>query len=868
MPGTIRVNFKYGIAILLWVMLPVSLTGQISSAWRDHVRLLESSPFRKMHWEPLGPSLQGGRVGAIAVPARGSSTMYVGPGAGNVWKTTDNGMTWTPIFEHESAFAIGDIAVAPSNQNIVWVGTGEVQPRFDGPSFPGTGVFKSINGGQSWQAMGLSDTQHIGKVVIDPGNPDIVYVAAMGHFWSRNPERGVFRSRDGGRTWEKVLYISDQTGVIDVEMDPRHPQTLYASAWQMPGGPESGLYKSIDGGTNWTKLTKGLPAGTFGRSHIAIAPANARVLYTFLDNQQPQKGPGGRETVGGEVYRSSDGGDSWVKANTEDLYPVFTVFGWKFCDVQVSPDNENEIYILGNRAYHSTDGGKTYQRVGEVIRRVHNTEGTALHLDQHALWIDPANPNRLILGNDGGVFQSYDRGHTWLHFNALPIGQFLYAGFDNKDPYTIFAGAQDNGSLYAPSTYRPDDAHAENDGWRHVWLDQWTGGDASYTLPDPTDPRMVYYEQQNGFIQRMNIAAGNAFTPGPAMERVAPRAPAGETPWRFAFTTPFLISQFNPRTLYAGGSVIVKSTDRGASWRAISPDLGEPAGHERDLVHYGAVTTIAESPLMAGLLYAGMEGGDVFVTRDDGKEWKKINAGLPRKWVSRVIPSQYELGTVYLSMTGFRSDDAAAYLYRSTDFGATWTPIAHNLPAEGINVIREDPHRADVLYVGTDKGVYVSLDRGATWESLCADLPTTPVEDLQIHPRKDEIVIATHGRSLFLLDARPVEAMAPGGLHLFAPRDVTLQFSPPLEVNPRDPGRANLYFRLASSQEAHIAIADAAGTAVRAWTVSGVAGVNEVTWNLRADSGRAVPAGSYRIEITAGQERDSAVIAVRPVTIH
>ncbi len=863
------------VAVTVRALSPAPQTsGTVASlpAWQAHQQLLNRSQFRNLHWEPLGPSLQGGRVGAIAVPSPGSSTIYAGPGAGNVWKSTDNGMTWTPVFEHESAFAIGDIAVAPSDPNIVWVGTGEVQPRFDGPSFPGTGVFKSINGGQSWQAMGLGDTQHIGRVVVHPRDPNIVYVAAMGHFWSRNTERGVFRSRDGGKNWQKVLYISDQTGVIDVELDPANPETMFASAWQLPSGPESGIYRSTDGGTTWKKLTQGLPPGPLGRSHIAIAPTNSRIVYTFLDNAAPQPGARGRETAGGEVYRSDDRGETWRKANTDDLYPVFTVYGWKFCDIQVSPDNENEIYILGNRAYRSSDGGRTYQRVGEVIRRVHDTEGTALHLDQHALWIDPANPSRLILGNDGGVFQSYDRGRTWLHLNNLPIGQFSTVAFDGKDPYTIFAGSQDNGGLYALSTYRPDDAHAANDGWRHVWLDQWTGGDSYTVLPDPADPRMAYFEQQNGAIQRMNLAAGNPAVPGPAVERLSPRAPAGQSAWRFAFYTPFLVSQFNPRVLYAGGSVIVKSNDRGANWRQISPDLGESAGRERDLVHYGAVTTLSESPLMQGLLYAGMEGGDLFVTRDDGKAWKNVSGGLPRKWVSRVIASQHELGTVYASLTGFRSDDATAYLYRSTDFGATWTPIAHNLPAEAINVIREDPHRAQVLYVGTDAGVYVSLDQGATWQSLCGDLPTTPVEDLAIHPRADQLVIATHGRSLFLLDVRPVQTLTPEiaakPLHLFAPRTVSLQFAVSLEVNPKPPGRADIFFRLASAQPAQITIADAAGNTVRTLKPDGAAGINQATWDLRTESGPPVVAGTYRIEIAAGTMKESTTLVVKPIALN
>jgi hypothetical protein len=593
------------------------------------------------------------------------------------------------------------------------------------------------------------------------------------------------------------------------------------------------------------------------------------VVYTFLDNAAPFTGTRGRETVGGEVYRSDDHGQIWHKANTDDLYSVFTVYGWKFCDIQVSPADENEIFILGNRAFHSTDGGKKYQRVGETIRRVHDTEGTALHLDQHALWIDPVNPNRLLLGNDGGVFQSYDRGRTWLHLNNLPIGQFYTVSYNLKDPYTIFASTQDNGALYVSSDYRPDDAHAANDGWRHVWLDQWTGGDAYLTLPDPTDPRLVYFEQQNGYLQRMDLSAGIAFTPSPAVLFIAPRAPAGDPPWRFAFNTPYLISQFNPHALYVGGNLVVKSTDRGATWRAISPDFGEPAGHERDLVHYGAVTTLAESPLAAGLLYGGMEGGDVFVTRNDGRSWDKISSTLPRQWVSRVTPSQYDLATVYVALSGLRSDDPAAYLYRSTDYGATWTSIVHNLPAESINVVREDPRDPQTLYVGTDAGVYISRDRGETWESLCGDLPTTPVEDLAVQPRAGDILIATHGRGIFLLDAHPLEALTPAvtasAVYVFEPRPLTMQFHAPLEIDPLPAAQANLYFWLSAAQTVHIAIRNIAGNAVRTIDTAGVHGMNEVVWDVRGDGGRFIPAGNYRVEVSAGEAHDSAPLSIHPL---
>ncbi len=837
-------------------------------AWQAHVQMRDSSPFRGMHWQQLGPSMQGARIEAIAVPSPGSSTIYVGPGAGNVWKTVNNGMTWQPIFEHESAFAIGDIAVAPSNPEVIWVGTGEVQPRHSGPAYAGTGVFKSVNGGRTWENMGLTDSHHIGKVVIHPKNPDIVYVAAMGHFWTPNQERGVFRTTDGGRTWTKVLFIGDHTGVIDLALDLSDPKTLYAAAWQLTSGTESGLYRTTDGGTTWKRLSNGLPAGPLGRAGIDIAPSNPRVIYTFLDNWTPST-KGNQPIVGGEVYRSTDRGETWQRANTEDLFPVFGIYGWKFCDVRVAPDNENEIYILGNRAFHSTDGGRTYQRIGETIRRVHNTEGTAMHLDHHELWIDPANPARLILGNDGGVFTSYDRGKTWLHLNNLPIGQFYFVSFDMQEPYTIFAGTQDDGALYGPSDYRIDDELAANDAWRHVWLDRWTGGDAFVTLPDPTDPRWVYYEHQNGDMRRINLAAGNPFSGSPATESIRPQAPRGEAPWRFGWYTPFIISRHEPRTLYAGGNVVVKSTNRGTQWRAISPDLSDPAGGDRALIPYGTVTMLAESRFAPGILYAGTEGGKLYLTRDDGKSWKQINAGLPKKWISRVIASDDDPATVYVALTGVREDDHAGYLYRSTDYGATWNSIVNNLPAESINVVREDPQNANLLYVGTDAGVYVSLDRGSNWHSLCADLPTTPVQDLVIHPRENELIIATHGRSLFLLDVAPLQALSEqtraADLQVFAVNSVKLRWQVEREMPPQPPrGRARIHYWLKQAQPITITIQNTDGKLVRTLTAAGLAGLNDAIWDARNNDGKDVLPGVYQIVVSAGSRQLNTSVVLRP----
>jgi photosystem II stability/assembly factor-like uncharacterized protein len=735
-------------------------------AWEQHVRLEGESPFAGFQWRAVGPKQAGARVEAIAVPPGNHGTIYVGVGSGNLWKTENNGLTWRPIFEKQSTFTIGDVAVSASNTNIVWVGTGETQPRHSGYSYAGTGVFKSMDAGNTWRHMGLTDTHHIGKVLVHPGNADVVYVAALGHFWSRNEQRGVFRTTDGGESWSKVLSISDRTGAVDITMDPSDPQVLYAAAWQAvsgtsnESGEESGIYRSTDGGDTWSRLTTGLPGGALGRINLDVAPSNPNVVYAFVDNWAPFTGeqPEGRrrEIVGGEVYRSDDKGDTWRKANDDDLYAVFTVYGWKFMDVRVSPDDEDEIFILGNRGFHSIDGGRTYERIGEQIIRLHDTRGLIMHLDHHEIWIDPTNPDRVLLGNDGGLFQSYDRGKSWLHINNIPAAEFYSVSTDMSVPYRIFGGTQDNAALYGPSNVIIRDA--TDDPWENVYLDQWTGGDSFDTYLDPTDSTIVYYEHQHAGMRRMNITGDSVLTSGPDSRSIRPRAPEGEDPWRFGWYTPFVISHYDPRTLYAGGNHVFKSPNRGDDWVPISPDLSDAGGGPRAAVPFGTITMISESRLQHGLIYAGTEGGSVWRTRDEGVLWEQVSGGLPGKWVSRVVASQHELGAVYVSQTGFREDDFRSYLFMSRDFGETWTSITSNLPGESINVIREDPRDANTLYAGTDLGVYVSLDRGGTWHSLCANLPTTPVHDLVIHSRDDEIVIGTHGRSVFVAGLAPVRA--------------------------------------------------------------------------------------------------------------
>jgi photosystem II stability/assembly factor-like uncharacterized protein len=725
-------------------------------AWDHHQRLEAESPFKDLKWRAVGPEFCGGRIEAIACHPDEPFTIYVGAGSGNLWKTVNNGTTWDPIFENESTFAIGSVTIAPSNPGIVWVGTGEVLMARS--SYAGTGVFKSVDAGKTWQNMGLHDSHHVPQIVIDPKNPDVVYVAVLGHNYGYNEERGVYKTEDGGNTWEKILYISERTGIVEIVMDPSDNKTLFAASWERDRkawnnvirGEGSGLYKTTDAGKTWKRLTKGLPMGKYvGRFGLAIAPSDPNIVYALLDNHEPPP-EGVRRYRRGEVYRSNDKGETWQKMHENG---VPTAIGYDFCLVRVSPDSKEEIFVLGNKLIRSTDGGRTYEEAGETIVHVLSHDIRVNHLDMHAMWIDPENPDRVILGNDGGLYMSHDRGESWLHLNNFPIGEFYAVWVDMDEPYNIYGGTQDNAALYGPSTHNVEDRLTEygvEDPWKHVYLDRWGGGDSYFTYRDPVDVNIIYYEHQFGVLRRKNMKTGET-------KDIMPREKEGEPRLRRNWMTPYIISRYDPATLYYAAHKVFKSLDRGDSWVCISPDLTtNPGPEKRGDVPYGTITMLSESPLQQGLIYAGTDDGNVQVTKDDGKTWTLVNDGLPAKWVSRVIASQHELGTMYVTLTGYREDDFEKYVYMSKDFGKAWNSIAGNLPSEGINVIREDPRDKNILYVGTELGVYVTLDRGETWHSLCNHLPTTPVHDLVIHPRDHELVIATHGRSFFVLDVKSI----------------------------------------------------------------------------------------------------------------
>ncbi|MCR9202545.1 MAG: hypothetical protein NXI04_28220 [Planctomycetaceae bacterium] len=705
-----------------------------AASWEQHQRMRLQSPFADLAWHQMGPTFCGGRIEAIAPHPHRPATMYVGVGSGGLWKTVNNGMTWQPVFDQQATIAIGDVAVAASRPETVWVGTGEV--LLARSSLPGMGVYRSVDGGASWKNMGLQDSQHIGRILIHPTDHNTVYVAAIGHQNSPNQQRGVFRTTDGGDNWEQVLYANDGAAAIDLVLDPKDPLTLYASLWQREASTAdvksaSGVYRTNDGGDTWSLLAGGLPSGEgVDRIGIHVAPSNSQVVYALADE-------GDRDGF----YRSVDAGQTWHLMN-DSLQAR-----WDWCEIRVSPDNADEVYSIGQNSFVSRDGGRTFEKIAGTIIHLLPHGADVIHLDTHAMWINPHDADHVIFGTDGGVFVTHDRCQTWLHLNNMPVAECYAVTHDRRDPWNVYVGTQDNAALFGPHTHRP--AAGQPDEWEHVYLDRWGGGDSYFTYRDPTDDDVVYYEHQYGEMRRKNMKSGQTIDIQPAI--------AGEQ-LRFAWMTPFFPSAHNGRTLYAAANRVFKSTDRGENWMPISPDLvGDDAVRN---LRYRAVTTLSESRRRAGLIFAGTDNGELYVTADDGKTWKAIHAELPRRSYSRVLASGHDEERVFATQSGAGLDDYTSRVFRSDDAGQNWTDISGGLPAECVNVIVEDPQVSDLLYVGTDQGVYASLNGGESWISLCADLPAAAVADLLVHAESGQLVIATHGRSCYVTNARPIQQAA------------------------------------------------------------------------------------------------------------
>jgi len=733
--------------------------------WYDqHVEMKNNSKFKDLRWQFLGPTNVSGRITDIAVvaPKGKNYTMYVATASGGVWKTENEGVTWSPIFERGPATAIGDIAIAPTDQQMIWVGTGEANIFRSSQS--GAGVYKSLDGGKSWLPMGLLGTNTIARIIVHPKNPDVVYVAASGHEWTTNPDRGVFKTVDGGKNWEKILFVNDETGAIDLVMDPLDNDTLYAATWQRMrkkwNDPRneaqyngSGIHKSTDAGKTWKPINNGLPEAKFrGRIGIDICLTKPNVLYAFVDNYEKAREPSENERAdayglpsagiikGATVFRSDDKGETW-KQTGPHMERHSGTYGWVFGQTRVDPNNENTVYTMGLNLHVSNDGGKSFQVVAGP------------GVDHHALWIDPDNSNYMIKGYDQGLAVSYDKGRNWRTFtNLLPVCQFFNINYDMATPFKVYGSMQDHGSFRAPV-----DLSRGRDRIPAAAFEGAPGGEGSNHAIDPNNPNIVFSAGFYGTISRSDYDKPGAAPGRPFSKNLLPRPFENEPRLRGQWLAAFILSPHNPNIVYHGMQFVFRSLDRGDTWEKISPDLTYNTQTEMGDIPYHTIFAISESPLKYGLIYVGTDDGKVWVTKDGGKKWEEIMSGLPyQKWVSRIIASQYDMATVYMTQNGKRDDDFAPYVWKSTDYGKTWTDISKGIPLGPVNVIREDPVNRNILYVGTDQGVYVTTDSAKTWNVLGANLPSTYVHDLIIHPRDNIIVCATHGRGMWALDANPI----------------------------------------------------------------------------------------------------------------
>ena len=710
------------------------------NSFHEHIKLKNQSNIH-LEWISLGPVLNSARVESIQVDEKNPGTMYVAFGSGNLWKTVNNGITWKPIFENQPSLGIGDIALAPSNSDIIYVGTGESLKKARNFTMPGTGMYRSTNGGDTWKHIGLEDSWHIGEISVHPTNPDIVLVSVLGHFWSKNVNRGIYKTEDGGKSWKHVLYIDENTGSNDIVISNSNPEVIYASMWENnPGisGLNSGIYKSSDGGDNWEKLINGLPYGKkMGRIGLAVSYSNPNKVYALIDNLSKNR------SEAAEVYKTMDGGKLWKRTHEDELM-IFPGIGWYFADIYVNPKDDEEIYSLGVRIAKSVDGGKTFNNLYGTVKRINPSDAKFLHLDHCELWINPKNPKHIALGNDGGLFVSYDKGESWMHYNNIPAGEFYDITISNEEPYLIYGGTQDDATVYGPAK---EWNNKYSDKWKYLWIDAWDGGDGCVTEVDPIDPSIVYFSMQNGAIRRKNMKTGNSVSIKPKLSKENINA------LNYNFITPYFISPHDNKTLYHGGNFVMKTIDQGNSWSSISPDLTKSKILEKNSFSAGA---IAESSLQKGLLYYGSDKGSFWVTKDDGKNWSENSKNIKDNYIRSIYPSKFSKSRVYMAMSGINYDDLGNYIYISENYGKDWKSIKSNLPNEPANVIIEDLKFQNILYAGLYRGVYISFDKGNSWSILGKNLPIVSISDLIIDEKSGDLIAATHGRGIYKLNLNPI----------------------------------------------------------------------------------------------------------------
>lgn len=850
-------------ALVGWSVIPVPAQSPSQPAGQG-ASLMDAIEFRE-----IGPTAQGGRYVDFAVVESDPRVFYAATATGGLWKTVNNGISFTPVFDNQPDYAIGAVAIAQSRPEVVYVGTGESNNSRS--TYGGNGVYKSVDGGQTWSKSGLPNAGRIGRIVVHPKNPDIVFVAASGKLYSENPERGVYRSTDGGRTWTKTLdhkVDGREIGAIDVVMDPSNPNHLYAATYDKvrrpwtfgEGGPGSAVFKSTDGGSSWKPLTSGLPTGMLGRIGISIARNAPKTVYVVIENanaRDPKVSPEERRkrlaegfgdgSIGDELYRSDDAGATWRKVAPPPPAEApagergrggqsgrGARGGWSggnppyyYGQIRVDPNDKEHVYLLSVSVTHTTDGGKTWSRP-------FNFGG-----DNHALWINPADSQHLLLGHDHGMGVTFDGGEHWLSPDNKPLAQFYAIGYDMERPYNVYGGIQDNGSVRGPSTM-------ENGG--PIPFEAWYrvgGGDGMYNVVDPSDSRWLYNESQFGSISRTDQQTGES-------RSIRYSRPDGQDELRWNWNAPILLSPHNPEIVYHGANVLLRSMNRGSSWTEISPDLTKNLPERRNgsgNIQYATITTVDESPIVAGVIWVGTDDGNVQLTRDGGTTWTNVTdkiSGHPGYWVSRVVASPHDAATAFVSVTGYRSDDFKPFVWKTTDYGATWTSIAGNLPNHSINVVRQDGTNPNLLFAGTDYGVYATLDGGTAWHPMKNGITTNPVHDLHIHPREHEVIVGTHGRGIFIADISGLQALTPAALaadaHL-APIVPVVQYDRGLrpftasinyDGESRLPGVHINYFLKAPASGVTVRVYDGARVIAETTTAPGRAGLNTIRWTMES----------------------------------
>ncbi|GAB4251623.1 MAG: hypothetical protein Tsb0034_30550 [Ekhidna sp.] len=795
---------------------------------------MKNVPFRN-----AGPTVMSGRVVDLAVDPKDPTHFYVAYASGSLWETTNNGTSFSPIFDNQMVMTIGDIAVDWDN-NLIYVGTGENNSSRS--SYSGYGIYRSSDNGKSWQHLGLEETHHIGRILLHPDNPQIIWVGALGHLYSENPVRGVYKSTDGGKSWKKTLFVNNRTGIVDLALHPENPDVLVAAAWEKDrkawdfteAGAGTAIYRSENGGDTWTEIDddSGFPDtdGT-GRIGLAFAPSDPNILYAILDNQDRREKEEKEEkedqdgltkedfrsmsnasflalengqinefldannfpkqynavdikkdveagkvkpndlviyledansllfdtpVKGGEMYRSNDAGKAWQKTHDGSIESMIFSYGYYFGQVRVDAQNPEVIYTMGVPIVRSEDGGKSFKSINE----------DNVHVDHHALWINPQNPSHLILGNDGGVYISYDTGETWINCNSPSVAQFYSIAVDMDKPYNVYGGLQDNGVWKGPSTYEYSRSWYQEGKYPYERL---MGGDGMQVAIDTRDNTTVYTGYQFGNYFRLNTKTGER-------KFITPKHELGDAPYRWNWEAPIAISIHNQDIIYFGSNRFHRSMNQGDDFETLSGDLTK--GGKKGDVSYGTLTSISESPTRFGLIYAGSDDGLIHVSKDAGESWTKISDQLPADfWVSAIVASQHKEGRVYASLNGYRWDNFEPMVYMSEDYGKTWRNISSNFPKEPVNVVKEDPVNERVVYVGTDHGVYVSLDNGSSYQAFSEGLPNVPVHDLIVHPRENELVLGTHGRGIYIADVSPVQQLTDEilakSIHVFSPEPLT-----------------------------------------------------------------------------------------------